>query len=104
MKQTKLETAKKLAEAHFKVDSDLKHVYLLEPLNETDEDDPIKLLEVVEGTIERGEPIAFAPDPGRGINYPIVIVEISPKEYRALSKKQIDFGNHVWQIGPELTQ
>lgn len=103
MRKSKLETAKSLAKAHFGVEPNLKRIYLLEPISEQDPDEPIKLLEVVEGTIERGiEPIAFTADPEHGIEYPSVIVEISPAEYDDLRNRQFDFGSHAWTIGVEL--
>jgi hypothetical protein len=84
-KKTKEETAKTLAKFHFANEPNLKRVHLLEPINEGDPRDPIKLLEVVEGTLERGiEPIAFAADPARDIEYPVLIVEVSPREYLAI--------------------
>lgn len=103
MKKTKLETARKLAKAHRRVDSDLKRVYLLEPLKAEDQREPIKLLEIVEGTLEVGvKPISFAPDPDRGIEYPCVIVEISPKEYKDKRRLETDLGTHGWRLGTEL--
>ena len=64
MQKSKSETARSLAKVHFKNEPQLRHVHLLEPLNEDDPRDPIKLLEVVEGTLERGiEPVAFPADP-----------------------------------------
>jgi hypothetical protein len=102
MSKTKLETAKDLAKAHFANEPKLQHVYLVEPLNEADPREPIKLLEVVEGTIERGvEPIAFAANRGLGIDYPVWIIEVSPREY---DDKQILGGlqSHGWSIGLEL--
>jgi hypothetical protein len=103
MKTSKRETAERLAKAHFEVEPNLKHVYLLEPVDEQDADKPIKLLEVVEGTIERGiEPIAFTADPKRGIEYPSVIIEVSPKEYDEMRQEQSPFGHFGWTIGTEL--
>lgn len=103
MRRTKLETAKKLAEAHRSVDSDLKHVYLIEPLNEIDKNDPIRLLEIVEGTLELGiEPISFAADPGRGIEYPSIIVEISPKEFKKREQLKSALSSRGWRLGAEL--
>lgn len=103
MRRTKMEVAKKLAKTHFQTDSDMKHVFILEPLSEGDREEPIKLLEVVEGTLERGiEPVAFAPDPARGVEYPVLIVEISPKEYSTLNTNRIQFRDHVWRVGEEL--
>jgi hypothetical protein len=72
-------------------------------LKEDDPREPIKLLEVVEGTIERGvEPIAFSADPARGIEYPVEIVEISPREYMKIENKTVSFEEQVWTVGAEL--
>jgi hypothetical protein len=103
MKKTKLETAAGLARAHFGVEPNLKYIYLIEPVNDNDPNDPIKLLEVVEGTIERGvEPIGFVADPARGIEYPLIIVEISPTEYESVRAGKLHLGNGEWTVGKEL--
>jgi len=100
----KLETAKLLARAHKEVERQLRSVHLLKPMDDEDPNDPIKLLEVVEGTIERGiEPIAFTSDPSRGIHFPSVIVEVSPDEFQRLLEGNLDFGERDWEIGEELT-
>ena len=105
MRISKLETAKKLAKAHYAVEPNLKQIFLLKPIKENDPDEPIKLLEVVEGTIERGiEPIAFTADPSRGIEYPSLIVEISPKEYKGLRFYKRKFESRGWSLGKELTR
>jgi len=99
----KLATARKLAQWHFEVEPRLKQVFLLEPLAESDPREPIKLLEVVEGTIERGvDPVGFLPDPRRGIAYPTYIVEVSPREFEGYRGKPLAFENQVWTIGEEL--
>jgi hypothetical protein len=104
MRKSKLETAKNLAHAHFKNEPNLKHIRLLEPLEENDPREPIKLLEVVEGTIERGiEPIAFPADPARGIDYPVLIVEISPREYKNIEEYMPHFKTQGWTVGSELS-
>jgi hypothetical protein len=103
MKKSKLETARTLAQAHSAVEPHLRGVYLLEPVNEPDPNDPIKLLEVVDGTIERGiEPIAFTANPARGIDYPSLIIEISPGEYQCIRNGTMTFGVYPWRIGSEL--
>jgi hypothetical protein len=103
MHASKLATAKYLAKVHFGVEPNLKHVYLLKPLNEDDKRDPIKLLEIVEGTLERGvEPVAFPADPARGVDYPVLIVEMSPREYGDLASKELYFRDRTWTIGEEL--
>ena|ERR1035437_830141 len=103
MKKSKLETAKSLAEGHFRVEPNLKHIHLIEPMDDQDPNDPIRLLEVVEGTFEIGiEPIGFTADPARGIDYPSVIVEISPDEYKSVRTGTIRFSDRDWTIGREL--
>jgi hypothetical protein len=104
MNKTKLETAKTLANAHFQAEPNLKRIHLMQPINDQDPNDPIRLLEVVEGTIERGiEPIGFTADPARGIEYPSIIIEISPTEYKSIrTDGKVRFGNHEWTIGEEL--
>ena len=101
--KSKLATARNLAKAHFKIEPRLRNVFLLEPLAESDPREPIKLLEVVEGTPERGvEPVAFAPDPRRDIGYPTYIVEVSPREFESYKGKPLVFEDQVWTIGEEL--
>ncbi len=104
MKKSKLETAKSLANEHFQVEPNLKRIYLIQPINDQDPRDPIKLLEVVEGTIERGiEPVSFPADPARGMEYPLMIIEISPTEYKSIrSAGKVRLGNYDWTIGEEL--
>ena len=103
MRKSKLETARSLAQAHFRVEPRLTHIHLIEPLDDKDPEDPIRLLEVVEGTFARGfEPVGFVPDPGRGIEYPCIIVEISPAEYKVVRNGKVHFGNRDWTIGEEL--
>jgi hypothetical protein len=105
MRKTKLATAKVLAKSHFKADPNLKQVYLLEPVNEADPRDPIKLLEIVEGTLEAGiMPVGFAADPARGIEYAFYIVELSPREYRGVRGKPLRFGERDWTVGQELSR
>lgn len=103
MKKSKLETARSLANAHSEVEPSLKRVCLLIPINEQDPNDPIKLLEVVEGTIERGiEPVAFTPDPAHDVEYPSMVIEVSPSEFESLKDRKIRLGNQDWTIGEEL--
>ena len=102
MSNPKLETARKLARNHFRVDQQVRHIHLIQPNHDLDPNEPIKLLEVVEGTIERGiEPIGFVSDPAHGIDYPSVIVEISPREYAAIRDGKLGFKD--WTVGEELS-
>jgi hypothetical protein len=103
VKRSKSETAKSLAKAHFRNEPKLKLVRLVEPLNESDPSDPIKLLEVVEGTIERGiEPIAFPANPRLEIDYPVLIIEVSPREYQDILNNATALNARGWTMGTEL--
>jgi hypothetical protein len=103
MTKSKLETAENLAKGHFRVEPNLKHVYLIEPMDDQDPNDPIRLLEVVEGTLANDIfPIGFTADPARGIEYPSVIVEISPALYRTVRHGKVRFADREWTIGREL--
>ncbi|MCB2264356.1 MAG: hypothetical protein LGR52_15675 [Candidatus Thiosymbion ectosymbiont of Robbea hypermnestra] len=103
MKKTKWETADRLARRHFEVEPNLKHIFLLEPVNERNPSEPIKLLEIVEGTIERGiEPITFAADPTHGVDYPSMIIEVSPSEFRHIRDGRLGLQDHGWTLGKEL--
>jgi hypothetical protein len=102
MKKSKIETARSLAMAHLNVDESVTRIFLLEPLMEENPKEPIRLLEVVRDTLERGiEPVGFAPDPARGIDYPSVIVEVSLREYAEIGS-DVYFDDRSWTVGEEL--
>ncbi len=103
MKKSKLETAESMAKGHFQVEPNLKHVHLIVPMDDQDPNDPIRLLEVVEGTLATGiQPIGFTADPAHGIEYPSIIVEISPAEYESVLNGKVCFANREWTVGREL--
>lgn len=102
IKPGELETAGNLAKAHFEVDPNLKHVYLLES-TKSDSSNTIALLEVVDGTLERGvEPISFSSDAARGVPYSSVIIEVSPREYKSMKGKPVKSEFGAWTIKGEL--
>jgi hypothetical protein len=103
MRKSKLETAQSLAEGHFRVEPNLVSIHLIEPIDQMNPDEPIRLLEVVKGTIERGiEPVGFTADPAHGIDYPSIIIEVSPEEYKSVRQGRLHFPNRDWTIGQEL--
>jgi hypothetical protein len=103
MRKSRIDTARYLAEAHFRVEPNLKRVILLTSPNEDDPREPIKLLEIVEGTLaEDIMPVAFAPDPAHGVDFPSFVVEISPRAFRELGGEFIEFRGRRWKIGEDL--
>ena len=70
---------------------------------EDEPQEPTNLLEIVQGTPEVGyEPIGFAPNPEAGSPYPMVILEISPREYDLIRNGQVMIGEECWRIVGEL--
>lgn len=103
MQKSKIDTAMALAKAHFSMEPDLRRVFLLGPHDDNDLREPIKLLEVVEGTIETDfEPVAFAANPGRGVPYPSLILEISPRQFEEIENRKVLVNGSVWIIDREL--
>ncbi len=100
--ESKLDVARKMAESHVLVDSAVAEVYLLEEEDER-ADTPIKLLEVVEGIIERGiEPVYFRPDEARGVPYASIIIELSPREWQMHKRRPISVRGQELTVGSRL--
>jgi hypothetical protein len=74
-----LEIAKKLAEAHREADPATQTIKLFPPLHNQE----IHLLEVSSTAPTSGEvlPFRFAPDAESGVEYPSVVILLSPKEW-----------------------
>jgi hypothetical protein len=101
--KTKLETAKDIARFHYEIDDDLRHVFLLGPVQEDDANEPIKLLEVRDYAVERWiEPLAFPSNAEQGIPFPYYIVEISPREFSRVDPTNIPFRGETWRVTEEL--
>ena len=100
---TRDNTAQILAKAHYGIEPNMKHIFLLEALGEKTPDTPIALLEVVDGALECGvEPIAFAPDPANRIDYPSIVIEVSPSEYKEIQDSDENLKSRGWIVKQEL--
>jgi len=87
--QQVMEEAAALARAHYEVEPGLRAIYRLAG------PDPnylrIKLLEVNEQTVPTGIiPVGFPPHPASGLHYPSVVIEVTPQEYEAIQRKELD--------------
>jgi len=103
MTNGKMEAARRLAKEHFQVDSQVRKIHLIRSERDQDADEPIRLLEVVEGALECGiVPVGFAPNPKRGMAYPSVIVEVSPREFQAIRDGALPFEQDSWTVGEDL--
>jgi hypothetical protein len=103
VQSARLETAHKLAKSHYRVEPELKHIFLLTSDHEDDPKEPIKLLEVLDSTLaDEIMPISFSADPARGIDYPCSIIEMSTREFDARKTRTIQFRGRRWKIGDDL--
>jgi len=102
MRPTKDETAQLLANAHFRLDGEVSRIFRIRAPDEDRELTPVKLLEVNESTPEVGiRPVGMAADPARGVFYPSIIVEISPRELGYLLGGELRLPPG-WELGPEM--
>ena len=104
MDRTKDGVARQLAEAHFRVEPEIRQIFrLLAPDSvEADDKEPVKLLEVNPSTPKTGiMPVYFAADPASGVFYSSIIVEIHPEEMADVKRNVIRLPND-WRIGPEF--
>ena len=101
--QAQLRVAKRLAEKHLHTDDDVREVYLIVDQDpQGNSQSAIKLLEIVEGTPEVGiQPIGFAATAERG-DLPVVIVELSPREFREFGGPAMEFGERRWRVADRL--
>jgi hypothetical protein len=85
--------ARRLAEAHFHIESGMHKIVRLIASDDSVEDassEPIKLLEVNADTVEVGiAPVYFSSDAAHGVHSPSVIVEISVAEFERLQRGEL---------------
>jgi hypothetical protein len=103
MDRSRDSVARRLAEAHFRLDSDIDRIFrvLAPDAGERAESEPIKLLEVNPNTPKDGIiPVYFGAHAGSGIFYPSIIVEIHPDELADLVRGTLKLPDG-WSLGPE---
>jgi len=96
--------ARKLAEAHYQIESGITQIFRITGGADVELkiDEPIKLLEINESTFPSGiMPLHFGPAPDIGVNFPSVIVEVTPLEYEQIRAKALTLPSG-WQIGPSI--
>jgi hypothetical protein len=101
----KIEVAKILAERHYQTDPTVIKIFRLkaESLDqESQPDEPIKLLEISTETIPSGiMPLGFEPHPASGIDYSSIIIEVTPEEFDAIQQETLPLPNN-WHLGEFL--
>ncbi len=88
----KARVAKELAMKHYQVEPGLTQVIRFSgsPQMEATPAEPIKLLEINEGTVPSGVmPLHFGPAVASGIPFPSVIIEVTPDEYERIRAREL---------------
>jgi hypothetical protein len=101
---TKDEAARNLARKHYEIEEGITHIFRLMNQAEAEVQDvePIKLLEVHEGTVSSGVmPLHFGPAPASGIAYPSIIVEVTSTEFERIKREELTLPRG-WTIGEEI--
>jgi hypothetical protein len=100
----KTDAARKLAATHYEVEAGITQIFRVigRPDAEVRPEEPIKLLEVNQYSIPSGiMPLHFDAAPARGIHFPSVIIEVTPKEFDKIQSREL----HLplgWTIGDLL--
>ena len=94
------DAARRLAEAHYRIEPGISDIYPLASGEATDR--TIRLLEVNADTAPSGTimPVGFGPHPPSGIPFPSVIVEVTPREFDDLKCGKLTLP-HGWTLGSQ---
>ncbi len=101
---TKDEAAIELAKKHYQIETGMTQIFRITGSAESEfrPNEPIKLLEVNTNTVPSGiMPIQFGPSRASGLNYPTIIVEVTPEEFQKLQDQQLELP-HGWKVGDPI--
>lgn len=98
----KAKTASELAKKHYGIEAGLQRVFRFSGKAEASRSEPVKLLEVNANTVPSGVlPLGFDAAPTSGIDYPSVIVEVTPAEFEKIRTKELKLPQG-WEFSEEL--
>jgi hypothetical protein len=102
------EEARELAQRHYELEEGMQQIIQLKQdvvagIHRNGEPvEKIGLLEVNEYTVPSGiMPLEFAPVPASGVNYPTMIVEVTPEEYARIRASELALPDG-WSIGDAI--
>jgi hypothetical protein len=98
------QTARALADAHYRVEPDLMTIIRLRRASDLEllTEEPIKLLEVNPATVSSGVmPLQFGPEPAYGIPFSSVIIEVTPEEFDEIRTGRLTLPDD-WQLAEPL--
>jgi hypothetical protein len=98
------ECARRLAEIHYQVEPGITQIFSINGPDSSNGrgQESIRLLEVNEHTIPSGiVPLGFGANPSHGIDFPSVVVEVTPDEFEDIRGGRLKLP-HGWSIGVAL--
>jgi hypothetical protein len=98
------ESTRRLAETRYQVDSGITQIFRIHADAEAEArpDEPIKLLEVNRDTVAAGVmPLRFGAIPGRGIEFPSIIVDVTPDEFEKIKCRELMLPDG-WSVGESV--
>lgn len=99
--ETKLKYARKLSNIHRRVEDTISGVAYITSASEADPKEPIKVMEINSATSAAGFfPIMFGPT--ERIPFTTTLIELTPKEARAVEKGTLEDWPKDWEIGKWL--
>ena len=100
MNGKKDKVAQYLAKSHAEMEDSISMICRVRSGREDDKTEPIKLLEVNSATVASGViPVTFGPD--REVPYPLVIMDVTPAEFRRIKAKRLRLPRG-WRLGRVL--
>ncbi len=101
MHPSKQAVAQRLADAHYALEAAIDPIVELlgSPEEEADPKQPIKMLQATPNTPPTGiHPVFFGAHKQTGIDFPCVIVEVTPEEYEDIKSGRLTLPNG-WRLG-----
>jgi hypothetical protein len=96
----KEDTAKKLADAHRRIEPSILRIMRIVTSGEESPAEPVNLLEVNRDTTPSGI-VSITFGPVEGVPFPSVVVEVTPDEYEKLTRNQLSLPAG-WKLGETL--
>jgi hypothetical protein len=96
----KEDTAKKLADAHCRIEPSILRIMRIVTSGEESPAEPVNLLEVNRDTTPSGI-VSITFGPVEGVPFPSVVVEVTPDEYEKLTRNQLSLPAG-WKLGETL--
>jgi hypothetical protein len=93
--------AQRLAQKHYQIDEGITQIFRIKQRVDVQvaRAEPVTLLEINANTVPSGiMPIQFGPNLTSGFNYPSVILEVTPEEFKKIQTRELPLPEG-WELG-----